>query len=320
MPRLSAILFAASLLAFALPAGATVPAALQARIEARDPAALPAAEAHAKANARSAAAWIALAQARLQARRAEPAIEAAKKATALAPKNAQAFRWLGNAYGMRIGEVGMLGKMAVAPKLRDAFETAVRLDPTLDEVRYSLIEFYLQAPGALGGGIDKARAQAAEIGKRDVARGHLARGRIALHEEDAAAAQKAYAAALAARPRDPKVRLPVALAYQQLERWDDAFALLRAWIAEEPAAATPRYQLGRAAALSGRHADEALAALQAFLAMKRAPDEPEPKHAYWRMGQIHARAGREAEARAAWTAALKLDPKFTEAKDELAKL
>lgn len=302
------------------PAFADSLAEVNARIEARAPAALATAEAFAKANAANAEAWIALTRARLQAGKAEPAVTAAQKATQLGPNNAQAHYWLGNAYGSRIGQVSMLSKMGLAPKLRDAFERAVALDGNLLEARSALIEFYLQAPAMMGGGVDKARMQAVEIGKRDKAQGFMAHGRIAMHEKKPADALKFYEAALVTRPGDSRIRLAVALAYQQLERWADAFKLLRAWTAETPGAGAAWYQMGRAAALSGQYADEGVAALQTYLKMAHGRDEPENKHAYYRLGQIQAKAGRKDQARLALQAALKLDPKFAEAKAELGKL
>ena len=81
-----------------------------------------------------------------------------------APRLAEAHYWLGNAYGNRLGDVGMFGKLKLAPKLRDAFVRTIELDPDYIKARSNLIEFYLQAPDMLGGGVDKARAQAREIG------------------------------------------------------------------------------------------------------------------------------------------------------------
>jgi tetratricopeptide (TPR) repeat protein len=320
IPYRSFLLAAVLALSASAAAHAQSVAAVNAKIDARAPTALAAAEALAKAEAADAQAWIALARARMQAGKAELAIAAAEKATKLAPKDAQAFRWLGSAYGMRIGQVGMFSKLTLAPKLRAAFERAVQLDGGLHEARYALIEFYLQAPGAIGGGIDKAKAQANEMGKRDAAQGQIGHARIALHEERPADALKHYAAALAAKPSDTKVRLAVAAGYQHLERWDDAFRLLRAWTAEDPAAAAAWYQLGRAAALSGKSLDEGAAALEKYLALPHGRDDPEAKHALYRLGQVHAKAGRKAQARQALDRALALDPKFEDAKAERAKL
>ena len=185
------------------------------------------AEASAKAHPKDANAWIQLARSRMYAGKTEEAVDAASRAVALAPRLAEAHYWLGNAYGNRLGDVGMFGKLKLAPKLRDAFVRTIELDPGYIKARSNLIEFYLQAPDMLGGGVDKARAQAREIGKRDKARGLLAQARIAYHEKDTVAALKAYQGAAAAATDDPEVLYPVALAYLYAERSEDALPLLR---------------------------------------------------------------------------------------------
>lgn len=293
---------------------------VQAMVESKASGALAAAEALTRESPNDANAWVVLARARLQAKQAEKAISAGEKATALGPKNAQAFYWLGNAYGNRIGEVGMLSKMTMAPKLRDAFEQAVKLDPALIDARNSLIEFYLQAPGAIGGGVDKARAQATAIGKYDRAKGLLAQARIAMHEKKPAEALKAYESAYALKPNDVQLRLSLILGYQEAKRWKDAYAMARQWTVDEPKKAKPWYQIGRLAAESGQFLAEGEAALRTYLKLGRETGDPEPKHARYRLGQVLAKAGRKDEARAELQTALKIDPKFKEAKAALAAL
>lgn len=293
---------------------------VQALLEKRAPAALAGAEALVRTEAANAEAWVALTRARVYAKQYEKAIDAGEKATALAPKNAQAFFWLGNALGNRIGQVGMLGKMALAPKLRDAFEQAVKLDPTLIEARSSLIEFYLQAPGAMGGGVDKARAQAAAIGKYDRAQGLTAQARIAMHEKDTAQAIRFVEAARALKPADERLRQQLIVLYQDSKRWADAYAAINQWLGEVPKSNNAQYQLGRLAAESGRYLDEGEAAMRTYLKMPRDAQDPQPKNAHYRLGQVLAKAGRKDEARAEFQAALKLDPKMKEAKEAMAAL
>ena len=289
-------------------------------VESKASGALAAAETLTKATPKDADAWVLLVRARLQAKQAEKAIAAAEKATALGPRNAQAFYWLGNAYGNRLGEVGMLSKLSMAPKLRDAFEQAVKLDPALIDARSSLIEFYLQAPSAIGGGVDKARAQATAIGKYDRSRGLMAQGRIAMHEKKPGEALKAYEQAQALKPDDVGLKLSLIMGYQQAKRWKDAYAMASQWTVSEPKKATSWYQIGRIAAESGQYLAEGEAALRSYLKLAREPADPEPKHARYRLGQVLAKAGRKDEARAELQAALRIDPKFKEAKEALAAL
>jgi tetratricopeptide (TPR) repeat protein len=261
-----------------------------------------------------------LARARIQARRYEKAVEAAEQATRLVPNDAQAFLWLGNAIGNRIGEVGMLSKMSMAPKLRDAFERAVKLDPSLVSARTSLIEFYLQAPSAMGGGIDKARAQATAIAKYDRAQGFSSQGRIAMYEKNWPLAIRHLESARAEKPGDAAIRMQLIALYQQAKRWGDAYAAIQRWLAEEPRSNNAQYQLGRLAAESGQYLPEGEAALRKYLAMPRGNDDPPVKNAQYRLGQVLAHAGRKDDARAAFQAALKLDPKMKEAKEAMAAL
>lgn len=301
-------------------AQAQTPQEIKSQLDVRDKKALQNAEAFAKANPNNADAWILLTRARLQAGKSESAVASAERAVKLAPKNAQSQYWLGNAYGSRIGEVGMVSKMSMAPKLREAFETTLVLDPNNLDARESLLQFYLQAPAIAGGGKDKALAQAGEIAKRDAARGHLAKAQIYLHEENNSAALKSYEAAYAANPANNDVRLALGIAYQQSKQWPEAFRHFRAWIKADPKAGAAWYQIGRTAVLSGLQIEEGIAALQLYLKLPHNANEPQNKHAYYRMGQLYAKAGQKAEARAAFQSALKLDPGFKDAKAELAKL
>jgi tetratricopeptide (TPR) repeat protein len=323
MPFISSLrplLLGCCLAFFALPATAKTLPEVQAMVESKAPGALAAADALTKATPNDANAWVMLVRARLQARQAENAIAAGEKAIALGPRNAQAFYWLGNAYGSRIGEVGMLSKMTIASKLRDAFEQAVRLDPALIDARSSLIEFYLQAPAMIGGGVDKARAQATAIAKYDRARGLMAQARIAMYEEKPAEALKAYEQAYVLQPDSAQVRLSLIMGYQQSKRWKDAYAMAKQWTVDQPKQAAPFYQIGRIAAESGQYLPEGEAALHAFLKLERENGDPEPKHARYRLGQVLAKAGRKDEARAELQAALKIDPNFKEAKVALTAL
>ena len=50
--------------------------------------------------------------------------------------------------------------MSLAGKVRSQFETAAQLSPKNVDVHTDLAEFYVEAPGIVGGGTDKAENQA----------------------------------------------------------------------------------------------------------------------------------------------------------------
>jgi cytochrome c-type biogenesis protein CcmH/NrfG len=323
LPRL--LLATALGLALAAPAAAAATATeVEALLKARDAAALAAATALTEAQEGSARAWTLLARAQLQAGQADDAVDSAEQAVELAPNDAQAQLWLGNSLGVRIGQVNMLRKVAMAPDLRDAFEAAVRLDPNLLDARSALIQFYLQAPEAMGGGVARAKAQVVEIAKRNAVRGHLAQATIErAHNKDNAAATRAIEAAVAAAPALPAddidTRVMAGSSLVALERYGDARDYYAAWIAAQPRHASPHYQLGRLAAISGQYLDEGAAGLKRYLdgGLARGENDPKDTNAWWRLGQIQARQGDATTARASFQTALRLDPKNTEAKTSL---
>ena len=307
-----------ALLTTSVPAFAVTLPEADAWLKAKDARAAPAIAALLKAQPKSADVRILQARLLLQQDKSDDAIDAASEAVDLAPDNAQAHFWLGNAYGTRIGQVGTMSQAFMAPKLRDAFERAIALDPGLHEARSSLMEYYLQAPAVVGGSVDKARQQAAELVRRDPPRGHYARARLAMHDQQPEAAAKAYVAAWQARPENVTFRMAAGLALQETQQWDRAFALYQAWTTEDAKAAPAWYQLGRTSALSGQRLDVGADALRKYLALPMQPGQPALHHAWFRLGQVQAKAGDPVAARASFQKALKGDPANADFKAALA--
>lgn len=314
---LLALLFLA---ATSAPVAAATVAEAEALLKERDPGAAGVVATLVAAKPRDPAVRVLQTRVLLQQRKAKDALDFAEKTVELAPGHAAAHYWLGNAYGARIGQVGMLSQASMAPKIRASFQRALELDPNLHAARSALVEFYLQAPGIVGGSVDEARKQADELTRRDPPRGHYARARVLHKEGKEEQARQAVLAAYAARPEQADYRMAAGIAHQQSGDWDKSFAIFEAWTRDEPKAASAWYQLGRAAALSGQRLELGAAALRRYLTLPAMPGDPEPKHAWYRLGQVLAQAGDKVGARAAFQQALKADPKFAEPKAELARL
>ncbi len=250
----------------------------------------------------------------------DEAAEAFEQAVELAPNDAAAHHLLGATYGRQAGAGSLFAKMRLAGKIGEHFERAVALAPDEIEYRESLIQFYAQAPAVAGGGIDKARVQAAEIGKRDAVRGTLAKGLVARIEGKADEALAHYRAACAARPDDVRLGVQVGLYLQELKRWDEAFGQFQQVVARRPDAMPAWYQLGRTSVLANaRHADGE-SALKRYLASTPTAQDPPLAAAHWRLGMLYEQMKRASDARAQYQAALKLDPDHAEAKAALRKL
>ena len=90
------------------------------------------------------------------------AVDVLEHAVELAPKSSNAQLWLGRTWGRRAESNKFMG-FSWARKTRDALERAVLLDPRNSQALDDLFEFYLQAPGIVGGGLEKAEGVAKKI-------------------------------------------------------------------------------------------------------------------------------------------------------------
>ena len=244
-------------------------------------------EAIAAADPKCADAQYFLAQLALRRNDPDKAIAYAEKAVALAPDNAEYQHNLGDAAGSAAQKASIFRQPGLAKKCLAAYERAVALKPDNVDYHQSAFEFYRQAPGIMGGGMDKATATAAKIKQLDPMRGRLVFASLY-------SADKKYAQALAEFD-------------EVLKTAPDDYNCL--------------YQVGKLAATTGQFLDRGATSLRRCLELPR-PNENSPGHAaaHWRLGLILEQKKDPAAARAAYQAAVKLDPNFTPAADALKKL
>jgi tetratricopeptide (TPR) repeat protein len=148
-------------------------------------------------------------------------IPACEKAVSLAPENGLYHLWLGRIYGEKADRAGFLNAIGLAKKVRSEFERAVEFSPNSWEARTDLAEFYLEAPGIVGGGKDKARAQAELLAPLNPSMAHWVKGRIAEKSKDNAAAEQEYRAAITASKGGARAWLNLAGFYRHTDRIDE---------------------------------------------------------------------------------------------------
>jgi len=115
-----------------------------------------------------------------------------KKAVALDPDNSRFHLWLGRVYGEKADRANVLAAAILAGKVRGEFERAVQLNPQDIDARLDLAEFYIEAPGIVGGGEAKAREQAQSVATVNPGREHWIYARIAEKKKDVAGAEREY--------------------------------------------------------------------------------------------------------------------------------
>lgn len=226
-------------------------------------------------------------------------------------------QWLGRAYGLEAQDANLLSKPGLASRSREALERAVAMNPENVGARSDLAAYYQAAPGFLGGGLDRAQAQVAEIRKLDPYLGQVRAGDLLWDGGDATAALAAYhqAVKLDADRTEAHERLgSSALEHRQ---YKEAFSQWDELLTHDRTQPDGLYGLGKTAVLSGQRTAEGEAALRTFLATaKPDPDGPTPARAHFYLGRLLALKA-DSQARAEFETALRLEPKLREARQAL---
>jgi Flp pilus assembly protein TadD len=150
----------------------------------------------------------------------------------------------------------------------------VTLSPHYNEALNDLFAYYLEAPGFLGGGVDKAEAIALRIAERSPAEYHFAESQLAEKRKDYPAAEQHLRHSIDQAPREVGrvIDLATFLARRgRLEESDRAFDQ-----AEKLAPGDPRIAFARAKTNveHKRSIDEARRLLKRYLESTITPDDP----------------------------------------------
>src|SRR6202790_2171214 len=144
-----------------------------------------------------------------------------RKAVSLDQGNGRYHLWMGRVYGEKADRANFLAAAGLAGKTRTEFERAVQLNPKDVEARLDLAEFYIAAPGIVGGGEQKAREQAQFIRTLDSGREHWIYARIAEKKKDSATAEREYRQYIDLSKGDAEAWLNLALFFRRQKRFDE---------------------------------------------------------------------------------------------------
>jgi len=200
--------------------------------------------------------------------------EAFEKALDLAPGSSELHRLLGNVYGRRAETGSVFTAPGNARKAHQYFEKAVELDPNNREAVANLFEYYLEAPGVLGGGIDKAESLIKRIATLDMPAGYHAQAELERKRKryEAAEAQLRRAVELAPRQVGRLIDLAKFLSERgRVKESDEQFTE-----AARLAPNSPQLLFARAQTFiqQKRNLNDARQLLERYLASSLTPDDP----------------------------------------------
>ncbi len=245
-------------------------------------------------------------------------IAACERARNLDPQKSLYHLWLGRIYGEKADRAGFLSAAGLAKKVRTSFERAVELDPKSWEARTDLAEFYIDAPSVVGGGKDKARAQADALMSINPSMAHWVAARIAEKNKDIAEAEREYRAAIAVSHSGGRAWFDLANCMRHANRFDEMEKALRNL--ESGPVDRPEALMDGASILlrTGRDFPLAERLLRRYLS---APVEEGPAFkAYDMLGQVLEKQGDRHAAAEQYRAALALAHGYTRAQENLKRV
>jgi Flp pilus assembly protein TadD len=142
------------------------------------------------------------------------------------------------------------------------------------EALSDLFEYYLEAPGLLGGGMDKAQTVAVQMARVDPSEGYWAMYKLAEQRKDYSRAEEQLRRAIEAAPRNIGKFIDLARFLTREGRFQEAEQSIER--AEKIAPNAPRLLYARADLYvrTGRNLDAAKALLERYLNATLTPEDP----------------------------------------------
>jgi len=273
-----------------------------------------------KAQPQDAQAYNLLARTYYSTGRWDQAVAAGEKAVALDPNNSAYHMWLGRMYGEKADHSSFVTAAGLAKKIRLEFERAVQLDSSNVDARSDLAEFYLEAPGFMGGGKDKAQQQAQSMAGQDAAAAHWLEARIAEKDKRYADAEREYKAAIESSGYHARYWLNLASFLKRQHRYAEMEAAISSAVNSDRK--KPVNYVDAATLLVGasRNFIGAAQFIRKYLTGGPTTEEAPTFKAHYVLGEILEKQGDKAGAAAEYRAALELAKDYSEAKEGLARV
>lgn len=280
----------------------------------------------------------------------ETPLPAAEKAVALDGHTAKYHRQLAEVLGVTAQHANVFQQALLARRFRKEIDTALALDPRDTQAWRDLMEFYLLAPGIIGGDESKAAATAARLATIDPAEGFLAQARLAADRKQADQTEKYLREAAEVLPPSYHARIALAQFYwsihgsaENAERparealqldparveayavlaecyasrqdWNQLDSILAAGASEVPDDHAPYYRAADRLLTAGQDLPRAERYLRIYLQHEPEGNQPSLAEAHWKLGLVLEKQAKNAEAAGEWREALRLDPHFPAARD-----
>ena len=261
-----------------------------------------------------------LGKAYLKTRDWKSAVNEIEKAVELEPGNSQYHLWLGRACGERAAHAFVTTAYSMAKRVVKEFQTASTLAPRDLDIRFDLLEYYLQAPGMVGGGRDKAEAEARTIADIDPQKGCFAWAAIYKKDKQWDKARAELTRATVEFPQSAAAATELADYLLGRQDYEEALTWSKKAVALDPQSKNARFIAATAATLLRRDLDAATTELQELASGSLDYYDPSFEQIHYRLGENHLARGDQTKAKAAFQSALSYNPEYSRAKEALDKI
>lgn len=248
------------------------------------------------------------------------AIKEMEKAVELQPSNPRYHLYLGRACGERASRVFFTTAFSLARRVIKEFQTASNLAPKDPGIRFDLLEYYLQAPGIVGGGKDKAEAEARMIANLSPVKGYIARATIYRNEKKWDMAKSELTQATMDYPKDADAFKDLADYLLDRQDYAGAFDYGKKALALNGQSKRSKFIVAVAETKLQKDLDQASKTLQELVAGSLQDGDPSFEEAHYWLGENHLLRGDKESARSAFMTALTFNPEYSRAKDELSRI
>jgi len=162
---------------------------------------------------------------------AEDAIDAALD---LNEKDARFHFLRGQILGQIAANANIFKQGILAPKVKNAFLRSVELDSTFVEAHIGLYNYYVMAPGIMGGSDEKALEQAGIVLRLNSYRGHILLANFHQRKNEFSEAEGEYKKAISAEPKKTGGYKSLGYFYVGQKRYDEAIGQFKKYVDLDP--------------------------------------------------------------------------------------
>jgi tetratricopeptide (TPR) repeat protein len=249
----------------------------------------------------------------------DDAVRMCEKAVNLEPPNSSYHQWLARAMGRKAEAANPFTAFNLARKVKIEFERAVTLDGNNLSARSDLSEFYLEAPGFLGGDKNKAKQQADYVAEHDRALASYIYARVA-EKQGNSGAEAEYKKAIVASSQPARYWVELAHFYRRTGRMGEMEDAVRRAVGTVHQGEPSEFDAAALLVHSGRNFAGAARMLRHYVSEEDASEDGPSFRAYYLLGVVLEKQDKKKEAAAEFQTALNMASEYRPAQDALARV